>query len=91
MTRSAEVQGSLSTQWSVYELRKADYWHPVAMAIAAGDANKAESVTRDAMRDAVDSFAGSMGRAEAPPSHASEKSAKAPARSRPRVARRSRT
>jgi GntR family transcriptional regulator, transcriptional repressor for pyruvate dehydrogenase complex len=89
MTRSAEVDGTLATQWSVYELRKADYWHPVAAAIAAGDADKAEAVTRDAMREAVDSFARSMGR-EAPPAHPSEKAAKAPARSRPRVTRRSR-
>jgi DNA-binding FadR family transcriptional regulator len=90
MTRSAEVKGALAAQWSVFELRKADFWFPVATAIAAGDANKAEALTRDAMREAVDSFAGSMGRGETPPGQTSGMPPKAPARSRPRVTRRSR-
>lgn len=62
MTRSAEASGGLSTQWSVYELRKGEFRLPIAKAIASGDANKAEAVTRDAMRAAVQSFATSIGR-----------------------------
>ena len=50
MTRSAETKGALATQWSIYELRKGEFRLPVATAIASGDADKAELVTRDAMR-----------------------------------------
>jgi GntR family transcriptional repressor for pyruvate dehydrogenase complex len=67
MTRSAEVKGALAVQWSVYELRKADYWLPVATAIVSGDASRAESVTRETMRTAVDRFATSIGRTATPP------------------------
>jgi GntR family transcriptional repressor for pyruvate dehydrogenase complex len=67
MTRSAEVKGALAVQWSVYELKKADYWLPVATAIAAGDANRAESVTRETMRAAVDRFSANIGRAATSP------------------------
>ena len=67
MTRSAEVKGALAVQWSVYELRKADYWLPVATAIASGDASRAESLTRETMRAAVDRFSASIGRAATSP------------------------
>ena len=63
MTRSAEVKGALAVQWSVYELKKADYWLPVATAIASGDATRAESVVRETTRAAVDRFSASVGRA----------------------------
>ncbi|HTB76175.1 MAG TPA: GntR family transcriptional regulator [Polyangiaceae bacterium] len=67
MTRSAEVKGALAVQWSVYELKKADYWLPVATAIASGDANGAESLTRETMRAAVDRFSASIARAATSP------------------------
>ncbi len=84
MTRSAEAGGGLSTQWSVYELRKGDFRLPVATAIASGDANKAEAVTREAMRTAVQSFGASTGQgAPAPALAAPEKPQPAP-QARPR-------
>jgi GntR family transcriptional repressor for pyruvate dehydrogenase complex len=61
MTRSAEVKGAAAIQWSVYELANAEYRLPVATAIASGDAGRAEAVTRESMRAAVDSFAASIG------------------------------
>ncbi len=67
MTRSAETKGALATQWSIYELRKGEFRLPVATAIASGDADKAELVTRDAMRAAVQSFSASIGRDAAAP------------------------
>jgi GntR family transcriptional repressor for pyruvate dehydrogenase complex len=62
MIRSTEASGALAVQWSVYELEANDYRVPLALAIAAGDAAKAEATTRAAMRAAVDSFATSIGR-----------------------------
>jgi GntR family transcriptional regulator, transcriptional repressor for pyruvate dehydrogenase complex len=67
MTRSAETKGALATQWSIYELRKGEFRLPVATAIASGDADKAELVTRDAMRAAVQNFSASVGRDAATP------------------------
>jgi GntR family transcriptional regulator, transcriptional repressor for pyruvate dehydrogenase complex len=63
MIRSTEAKGVLAMQWAVYELRKTDYHLPVALAIAAGDAGKAEAMTRETMRAGVDSFAKTLGRA----------------------------
>jgi GntR family transcriptional repressor for pyruvate dehydrogenase complex len=62
MTRSAEVKGALAMQWLAYELRKGEFRLPVATAIASGDSLEAEAVTREAMREAVQSFATSIGR-----------------------------
>ncbi len=67
MTRSAEVKGALGVQWLVYELKNNDFWLPVATAIASGDADKAEIVTREAMRAAVQSFSKSVGHDAATP------------------------
>jgi GntR family transcriptional regulator, transcriptional repressor for pyruvate dehydrogenase complex len=67
MTRSAEVKGALGVQWLIYELKNNDFWLPVATAIASGDADKAESVTRDAMRAAVRRFSKSVGHDVATP------------------------
>ena len=66
MTRSVEVKGALAIQWSVYELKKGDFRLPIATAIASGDASRAESVTREAMRAAVENFEASVGNT-APP------------------------
>ncbi|HEX3728515.1 MAG TPA: GntR family transcriptional regulator [Opitutaceae bacterium] len=57
MVRSAQANGETGVQWGVVEIRANDYRVPLAAAIAAGDAVKAESDTRDAMRAAVDQFA----------------------------------
>jgi GntR family transcriptional repressor for pyruvate dehydrogenase complex len=77
MTRSAEVKGALGVQWVLYEIKNNDFWLPVATAIAAGDADKAESVTREAMRAAIQSFSRGVGHDtptpaidEAPPARA---------------------
>ena len=67
MTRSAEVKGALGVQWSIYELKNNDFWLPVATAIVSGDANKAEIVTREAMRAAVQTFSKNVARDAPPP------------------------
>jgi GntR family transcriptional repressor for pyruvate dehydrogenase complex len=86
MVRSADAKGTLGVQWAVFELQGGDYRLPVATAIASGDANRAETVTRDAMRGAVDAFARSVGRGGPGPD--AEKSApSAPRRASSRPAR----
>jgi DNA-binding FadR family transcriptional regulator len=86
MMRSVEVKGAIAIQWSVYELKKADYWRPVAQAIATGDASKAEELTRQFMRIAAENFSSSMGSVAS-----ASVPEKAPPARRPRRARASRT
>ncbi len=78
MTRSAEVKGALGVQWSIYEVKNNDFWLPTATAVASGDADKAEILTREAMRAAVQTFSKSVGQSADPP--ASDKLPQARAR-----------
>jgi DNA-binding FadR family transcriptional regulator len=57
MVRSAQANGDVGVQWAVTEVRTNQCRVPLAAAIAAGDAVRAEADTRDAMRAAVEQFA----------------------------------
>jgi DNA-binding FadR family transcriptional regulator len=57
MVKSVRVMGEPAQKWSVQEVRNSGYRVATAEAIAAGNAAKAEAVTREAMRKSVDVFA----------------------------------
>jgi GntR family transcriptional repressor for pyruvate dehydrogenase complex len=85
MVRSAQVNGDVGVQWAVAEIRTNACRVPLAAAIAAGDALKAEADTRDAMRAAVDQFAELTGTAvarTAPLAQPAPKAGPAPAKKR---------
>ena len=66
MVRSSQASGGLGLHWSMAELKKNEYRVPLAALIASGDAGKAEAITRDAMRAAIDLFAAHTSRAARP-------------------------
>jgi GntR family transcriptional repressor for pyruvate dehydrogenase complex len=66
MVRSSQASGGLGLHWSMAELKKNEYRVPLAALIASGDAGKAEAITRDAMRAAIDLFAAHTNRAVKP-------------------------
>jgi GntR family transcriptional regulator, transcriptional repressor for pyruvate dehydrogenase complex len=81
LVKGAYAMGPFARQWSIDEIKSSDYRIPLAAAIAAGDAAKAEEMTRQAMRPPVEAFAQAIGAPEnspAPPplSSQSTKSAK---------------
>jgi len=59
LLRAAAALGELAQQWAAEEVRHADYRRPLAAAIAKGDADLAEKLTRKALRAAVVLFEGS--------------------------------
>jgi DNA-binding FadR family transcriptional regulator len=66
MVEGTLVMGELGQAWDVQELRVCDFRMPIAKAIAAGDASRAENVTRKTLRGALETFASTLGRAPAP-------------------------
>jgi len=52
--------GESADPFFLEELKVGDYRMPIAKAIAAGDAKRAEARTQEAMRGAVDLFASMM-------------------------------
>jgi DNA-binding FadR family transcriptional regulator len=57
LVRGSLSVGALARDYSLKEVRSTAFRQPLAAAIAAGDAEKAAAMTRDAMRAAVDEFA----------------------------------
>jgi GntR family transcriptional repressor for pyruvate dehydrogenase complex len=60
MVKSVGVMGRVAQQWSVSEVRHSGYRAATAAAIAAGNAARAEAVTRKAMRKSVEVFAAQL-------------------------------
>jgi GntR family transcriptional repressor for pyruvate dehydrogenase complex len=54
--KAALADSELAAQWSSYELKKSNFLLPVAEAIAAGDAKRAEAETRAGLRSAIEGF-----------------------------------
>ena len=65
LVEGAYVMGDEAKAWFIEEIRASDYRMPIALAVAAGDADKAETVTRAILRGAVEAFAATTG--QAPP------------------------
>lgn len=61
MLGGADAANSLAVQWSASESKAADYRRPLAAAIAAGDADAAETETRRTMRAAVEAYERAVG------------------------------
>jgi GntR family transcriptional repressor for pyruvate dehydrogenase complex len=57
LVKGAFAMGPLARQWSIDEIKRSDRRVPLAAAIAAGDAAKAEALTRETMRPPVDELA----------------------------------
>jgi GntR family transcriptional repressor for pyruvate dehydrogenase complex len=57
MDRGTDMVGEIADQWFIEELKRTDYRQPIAKAIAAGDAKRAEARTQEAMRGSVELFA----------------------------------
>jgi GntR family transcriptional repressor for pyruvate dehydrogenase complex len=66
LLKGAHAMGPLARQWSIDEIKRSDYRGPLTAAIAAGDATKAEAMTRDAMRAPVEAFGHGIGAAVLP-------------------------
>jgi DNA-binding FadR family transcriptional regulator len=56
MVKAAFAMGEGARSWSVHEVKRAEYRLPLALAIAAGDAARAETLTRTQMRAGLDAF-----------------------------------
>ena len=56
LLKGAYAMGPLAREWSIDEIKRSDYRAPLAAAIAAGDAVKAEAMTRDVMCTPVEAF-----------------------------------
>ncbi len=62
LVEGAHGMGDVAKEWFIKEIRASDYRMPIALAVLAGDADKAEAVARDIMRTAVEAFDVSLGR-----------------------------
>ena len=61
LVEGAYVMGEEAKAWFVNEIRASDYRMPIALAVAAGDADKAEAIARATLRGPVETFCASLG------------------------------
>jgi GntR family transcriptional repressor for pyruvate dehydrogenase complex len=56
LLKGAYAMGTLAQEWSLAEIRSSDHRGPLAAAIAAGNAEEAEAITRAVMRSPIEAL-----------------------------------